>query len=153
MTMTTGMEETYSASFNSSADFEVSSFDDNGIDVMEHLEPEEPSTKEVDERISATADSPYFSAFCDKEIDSLQTLGDALQDISDRTRTFVRTGAVMSEAARRLAVSCRLQRELSPETEEEERMDEEAAQRQRKDAVGEEMARLLALLGEVRLCF
>lgn len=110
-------------------------------------------------RTSFTAESPYFSAFVDKEHRSLQILGGELHNISTRTQTLVRTGKLMSEAARRLAVACRLRRDISDPSggddsaaaiDEEKRQAEEEAVQERKLAVGDEMVRLLDVLGEVR---
>ena len=65
----------------------------------------------------------------------------------------------MSEAARRLAVACRLRRDISDPSggddsaaaiDEEKRQAEEEAVQERKLAVGDEMVRLLDVLGEVR---
>ncbi|GKY98419.1 hypothetical protein MPSEU_000799400 [Mayamaea pseudoterrestris] len=101
------------------------------------------------ERTSFTADSPYFSSFCEKEIQSLTVLSDALKEISTRTKTYVQNGVNMVEATRRLAASCRLKRELSSEADMEDRENEETAFQLRKQAVGEEMVTLLAMLGSV----
>jgi hypothetical protein len=102
-------------------------------------------------RTSFTADSPYFTSFCDGEIKSLQILSDSLRDISARTKTFCKTGALMSEAMRRLANSCKLRQERnsSQDDADEERLETEDIVQQRRHAVGEEMATLLQLLGEV----
>lgn len=104
----------------------------------------------INERISFTADSPYFTAYVESEQGQLQLLTETLEDISSRTKTFVRTGALMSEAARRLARSCRLRQE-DADNEDEQRLAEDAeAVGKRKQAVGDEMAKLLELLAEVR---
>jgi hypothetical protein len=106
-------------------------------------------------RTSFTADSPYFSSFCDGEIKSLHTLSSSLRDISARTNTFCRTGALMSEAMHRLANSCKLrpERNLSQDDPIEDRQEREDVVQQRRHAVGEEMATLLQLLGEVSQYF
>jgi hypothetical protein len=105
----------------------------------------------IKSRTSFTADSPYFTSFCDGEIKSLGTLSNSLRDISARTNTFCRTGALMSEAMHRLANSCKLrpERNLSQDHPDEERLEKEDDVLQRRNAVGEEMAKLLQLLGEV----
>jgi hypothetical protein len=105
----------------------------------------------IKSRTSFTADSPYFTSFCDGEIKSLGTLSNSLRDISARTNTFCRTGALMSEAMHRLANSCKLrpERNLSQDHPDEERNEKEDDVQQRRQAVGEEMAKLLQLLGEV----
>jgi hypothetical protein len=104
----------------------------------------------VDERTSFTADSPYFRSFCENEINSLNTLVEALREISTRTKAYVQTGALMVEGTRRLALSCRLKKELSSDISDEERRKEEEGHQQRRQAVGEEMATLLGLLSNVR---
>jgi Tfp pilus assembly major pilin PilA len=111
--------------------------------------PKPPSV--IKSRTSFTADSPYFTSFCDGEIKSLGTLSNSLRDISARTNTFCRTGALMSEAMHRLANSCKLrpERNLSQDHPDEERREKEDDVLQRRNAVGEEMAKLLQLLGEV----
>jgi len=103
-------------------------------------------------RTSFTADSPYFDAFCDGEIGSLNMLSDTLGDISHKARIFVKAGAMMSEATRRLAMACKLRRDASEENlDESSGLTEEEMIKQRRGAVGEEMASILELLGEVRL--
>jgi hypothetical protein len=111
--------------------------------------PKQPAA--IKSRTSFTADSPYFTSFCDGEIKSLSTLSNSLRDISARTNTFCRTGALMSEAMHRLANSCKLcpERNLSQDHPDEERHEKEDVVQQRRQAVGEEMAKLLQLLGEV----
>jgi hypothetical protein len=113
-------------------------------------------------RNSFTADSPYFDAFLDSETASLSTLSQALNCIAARTRTFVKQGAVMSEATRRLGLACKLRSNdydatTTPADDEAGRSDElagttteEELVRQKRNAVGEEMAGILELLGEVR---
>lgn len=121
---------------------------------------EEPAFKDKEDwsaRTSFTADSPYFTSFCESDVRSLQILGDTLKDISARTKTFCKTGALMSEATRRLALSCRLRPERDNELEGFDNNPDirEEAHRLRKKAVGEEMAALFDLLGSVSamLCF
>jgi hypothetical protein len=114
-------------------------------------------------RNSFTADSPYFDAFLDSETASLSTLSQALNCIAARTRTFVKQGAIMSEATRRLGLACKLRSNDYDATstaaadDEAGRSDElvgatteEELVRQKRNAVGEEMAGILELLGEVR---
>jgi len=112
-------------------------------------------------RTSFTADSPYFDAFCEGEIGSLNVLSETLGDISQKARIFVRTGAMMSEATRQLALACQLRRDVVDDNNnnfnnnaaasEEFGLSEEEMQKQRRDAVGEEMASILELLGQVRM--
>ena len=101
---------------------------------------------------SFLADSPYFSAFVENDVKSLSILVDTLQDISSRTKTFSKCGALMAEATRRLAFSCRLKRDndLSDDMTEAEKVAREAKlSKERRRALGNEMADLLELLGEV----
>lgn len=120
---------------------------------------EEEETDDWSPRTSFTADSPYFDAFCEGEIGSLNMLSETLGDISQKTRAFVRAGAIMCEATRQLALACKLSRDVSEEqnnnnnngiNREEGEISEEEMQKQRRQAVGEEMANILELLGEVR---
>ena len=104
----------------------------------------------TDDRPSFTADSPYFGGFCENEVQSFQVLSDALGDISKRTITFAKTGALMSEATRRLVLSCRLQRLLPEDADEDMQLAEEEAMLQRQQVLGEEMTELLGLLADVR---
>ena len=100
------------------------------------------------ERNSFTADSPYFKAFCDSEVNSLSLLTDTMRDITSRTRTFAKTGILMSEATRRLAMSCKLRQDSYEETENPVSVQERMAAQRRK-AIGDEMTALLGQLGEV----
>jgi hypothetical protein len=113
-------------------------------------------------RNSFTADSPYFAAFCQSEFKSVNNLTTTLRDISNRTKTFCQAGAILSEATQRLAQSCRLAVVVEDgflETNtgsssssmggEDPAVVQERLVQQRKKAVGEEMAALLELLGEV----
>lgn len=101
---------------------------------------------------SFLADSPYFNAFVENDVKSLSVLVETLQDISARTKTFSKCGALMSESTRRLAFSCRLKRDndLSEDMTEDEKVSREAKLlKERRRALGNEMADLLELLGEV----
>ena len=103
---------------------------------------------------SFLADSPYFNAFVDNDVKSLSTLIDTLHDISARTKTFAKCGALMAESTRRLAYSCHLKRDndLSEEMSEgEKKYQQEKLVKERRRALGNEMADLLQLLGEVRI--
>lgn len=102
-------------------------------------------------RTSFTADSPYYSAFCEGEVNSLKILADTLYDISSRTKTFCRTGVLMSEATKRLALSCKLRSEEC-KNENDEGVDVNTDEEQsmiKRQAIGEEMAGILELLGQV----
>lgn len=128
--------------------------DDKAVDALADAKTADPKPPAaIKSRTSFTADSPYFTSFCDGEIKSLNTLSNSLRDISARTNTFCRTGALMSEAMHRLANSCKLrpERNLSQDHPDEERHEREDVVQQRRHAVGEEMAKLLQLLGEVSL--
>ena len=100
-------------------------------------------------RNSFTAESPYFTSFCDSEVESLALLTDTMRDITSRTRTFSKTGVLMSEATRRLALSCKL-RQDSYEEKENPVSFQERMKDKRQKAVGQEMTTLLGQLGEVR---
>lgn len=107
-----------------------------------------PEKNSWNARTSFTADSPYFSAFCDSEIHSLNILCETLTEIAVRAKTFSKTGAIMCEATRRLAMACKLERPTDEEKT-DEGMDEQQAKKLRRKAIGEEMAQTLELLGEV----
>jgi hypothetical protein len=113
--------------------------------------PKPKSKTKWNSRNSFTADSPYFTAFCESEVESLGLLTDTMRDITNRTRTFSKAGALMSEATRRLSQSCKLRQDVGTGEDQENRAEirENMAQRRRK-AVGEEMTALLEHLGEVR---
>lgn len=101
-------------------------------------------------RNNFTADSPYFKSFCDHEVQSLSLLTDTMREITSRTKTFCRTGALMGEATRRLARSCRLRWDDEQNLEDgmtQEEIDKLAEARRK--AVGGEMAELLEHLGKV----
>lgn len=57
---------------------------------------------------SFTADSPYFTAYVDKEMKHLNVLTTTLRDISSKAKTFGKCGVLMSEATRRLSSACKL---------------------------------------------
>lgn len=107
------------------------------------------------DRNSFTADSPYFNAFCDHEVKQLHTLSDALREIASRTQTLTSTGVTMAHAAQRLSASCKFQSliEIPPDetaAEKEVRLYNMKMRRHtRKQAVGEEMASFLQVLGDV----
>ncbi|GAX21703.1 Arf-GAP with coiled-coil, ANK repeat and PH domain-containing protein [Fistulifera solaris] len=137
---------------------------DDNFDLGEpHLlndSPEEPSTTTStlptttsdaawNPRHNFTADSPYFKSFCDHEIQSLSLLTDAMREITTRTKTLCQTGALMGEATRRLASSCRLRWDEEQSREDgmtPEEIDQLVAARRK--AVGGEMAELLEHLGK-----
>jgi hypothetical protein len=108
-------------------------------------------------RTSFTADSPYFDAFVSSEMESFNILADTLNGIAAHTRAFVKEGAMMSDVAKRLSLACKLR---SPDFSDDESSEndlalsaEEDLIRQRQNAVGEEMAGILELLGEVRILY
>lgn len=122
----------------------------NGGDEPCHLR----SGKAWKAKSNFTADSPYYSAFCDGEVKNLKILVDTIYDISSKTRTFCKTGALMSDAARRLSQSCKLGREDVHESDGEGAL--EQAEREsmiKRQAIGEEMAGILDLFGQVRAAF
>lgn len=104
---------------------------------------------------SFTADSPYFDAFCENEFISLDLLSTTLSEIAMRAKIFAQTGAMMSQATLRLANACKLKHGGEDEDmEPSERggfladIDPDLYNR-RKNAIGDEMAGALELLGEV----
>jgi hypothetical protein len=116
------------------------------------LEQDSSETQDWSPHNSFLADSPYFSAFVEGDTKSLSVLFETLQDISTRTKTFSKCGALMAESTRRLASSCRLEREddFTEDMSKLERAEREAKLgRDRRRALGNEMADLLQLLGEV----
>jgi hypothetical protein len=105
-------------------------------------------------RTSFTADSPYFDAFVSSEMQSFNVLSETLNGIVIHTRAFVKQGAIMSDVARKLSLACKLR---SPDYSDDDSSDNDIAAtleedliQQRRNAVGEEMAGILDLLGEVR---
>jgi hypothetical protein len=113
--------------------------------------PTPKSKTKWNSRNSFTTDSPYYTAFCESEVESLGLLTDTMRDITNRTRTFSKAGALMSEATRRLSQSCKLRQDVVTGEDQENQAEsrENMAQRRRK-AVGGEMTALLKHLGEVR---
>lgn len=110
-------------------------------------------------RNSFTADSPYFNAFCEAEVKQLHVLSESLREIANRTQTLTKTGIIMSEAAQRLSASCKFQSLQLPIPEEEtaEEKEERLAilrqnRQMRRQAVGDEMASFLEVLGDVSVC-
>lgn len=155
---------------------DLSAFDDSdtfnvvvGTDIVEHQlvtkQDDDNNHKASDTpwnvRTSFTADSPYFDAFCKSEITSLNVLNETLSDISLRARTFAQTGALYSEATRRLAMACQLRMDDTTHTAAEDAMDgdivsepeDEGKVQERKAAIGDEMSDILELLGQVRFFF
>lgn len=143
-------EEFVDAIETASVGFEESDKDLSVDDPL--IEQDNDENKDWSPHNSFLADSPYFSAFVEGDVNSLSVLTDTLQDISSRTKTFSKCGALMAESTRRLATSCRLQREndFSDDMSELERAQKEAKlSKDRRKAMGNEMADLLQLMGEV----
>ena len=112
-----------------------------------------PNTAVADAQNSFSADSPYFASYVENEMRSLDTMDDTLRDIAARTKTFGKCGALMAESTRRLALACRLRRPFNM-SEDEKEMEVQGLQRERevldrRRAVGEDMASLLAVMSEV----
>jgi hypothetical protein len=104
---------------------------------------------------SFSADSPYYASYVENEISHMAVMHDSLHDIASRTKTFGKCGTLMSEATRRLALSCRLRRPLSAEDEKDlvdkARREQDEVQERRR-AIGEEMTSLLLVMAEVSYC-
>ena len=101
---------------------------------------------------SFLAESPYFSAFVEKEMHEIGLVTDVLNDISSRTRSFTKYGSLMAEATMNLSLSCRLRREEASQDEikfSSQELDRELERR--RQALGPEMSDLLGILGEVSL--
>lgn len=106
-------------------------------------------------RTSFTADSPYYTSYVEQEMRQLQVLSETLRDISARAKTFGKCGALMAEATRRLALSCRFKASTpgSADEDEETRQDrEDKIAMERHEAVGDEMGTVLFTLGGVCSC-
>jgi hypothetical protein len=100
---------------------------------------------------SFLAESPYFSAFVEKEMHEIGLVTDILNDISNRTTSFTKYGALMAEATHSLSLSCRLRREEASHDDlrmTHHQMDVEIEKR--RQALGPEMSDLLGIFGEVR---
>ena len=105
-------------------------------------------------RTSFTADSPYFDAFVNSEVQSFNVLAETLNGIAAHTRAFVKQSAIMCDVAKRLSLACKLR---SGDVSDEDTADnggvtanlEEELIQQRRNAIGEEMTGILELLGEV----
>lgn len=115
-------------------------------------------TKASKVKSSFTADSPYYSAYVDKEVQSLSMLSNTLDDIVQKARYFGECGREMAEATRNLSISCKLEQPSpdftggmsgDPEQDAYEISMEKMFLRQRKESVGPEMATSLKLLGDV----
>jgi hypothetical protein len=114
-----------------------------------------PASSATEAQNSFSADSPYFGSYVENEMQSLHVMNDTLRDIAGRTKTFGKCGALMAEATRRLALSCKLRRPFTMnQGEDQEEIEAEEQRREgdvlnRRHAVGEDMAGLLAVMSEV----
>jgi hypothetical protein len=114
------------------------------------------ASSETDAHNSFSADSPYFASYVGNEMRSMNIMNDTLRDISSRTKTFGKCGVLMAESSRRLALACRLRRPfvaVGDEDEEEKAEHREVEVNERRRAVGDDMAGLLAVMSEVSVCF
>jgi Putative GTPase activating protein for Arf/PH domain len=103
-------------------------------------------------RTNFTAESPYFTSYCQAEVKNLKILSDTLVDITAKTRTFCKTGLLMSDASRRLAMSCKLRNIENTESGDEDSESEQRAEQiveEKRQAVGKEMSTMLNLLGNM----
>jgi hypothetical protein len=122
-----------------------------------HLKPL-PASSATEAQNSFSADSPFFGSHVEHEMQSLHVMNDTLRDIAGRTKTFGKCGALMAEATRRLALSCKLRRPFTINAGEDQKEMEAGEQKReeevmnRRDAVGEDMAGLLAVMSEVSYC-
>lgn len=145
---------------DSDFDLVVDSLEVDHVSEKDTIQDEKSNTKDDErklpkelrwkERTNFTADSPYYTAFCDSEVSNLKVLADTLGDIASRTKTFCRTGVLMSDAMSRLALSCKLRGEDADSDDELNTSDRaEQTTMNKRVAVGDEMAEILELLGEV----
>jgi hypothetical protein len=105
-------------------------------------------------RRSFLAETPYFSAFVEKEMHELDVVTSVLNDISDRTKTFTKYGSIMADATLRLSLACRLRKEEAAQEEQKlsaKQLDIELEKR--RHALGPEMTDLLGEFGLVSLVF
>lgn len=125
---------------------------------MKVSSPPEPSRPFCDSKngrklrsssISFTADSPYFTAYVDKETRNLTVLTETLHDISARAKTFGKCGALMSEAAKRLSQACKLQPSGKVSHDDDMNEKKKIEIEERRESVGDEMGGVLQVLGEV----
>jgi len=112
---------------------------------------------------SFTADSPYFTAYVDKEMKNLNILTETLQDISSKAKTFGKCGALMSEATKRLSAACKLDdasgshngnnghnsHNNSNHNSSTNSGDDKTMLDERKKSVGSEMVGVLQVLGKI----
>eukprot|EP00547_Thalassionema_nitzschioides_P006881 CAMPEP_0194199544 /NCGR_PEP_ID=MMETSP0156-20130528/523_1 /TAXON_ID=33649 /ORGANISM="Thalassionema nitzschioides, Strain L26-B" /LENGTH=834 /DNA_ID=CAMNT_0038924459 /DNA_START=118 /DNA_END=2622 /DNA_ORIENTATION=+ len=125
-------------------------------DVLPTSEELPSQPKKFLPRTSFTADSPYYTSYVETEMRQVRVLSDTLRDISGRAKTFGKCGALMAEATRRLALSCRLkppkkakQGQEQDDEESDGSEDDSRILRERQEAVGDEMMVVLKTLGEV----
>lgn len=138
--------------------FEDAEMIDAGIEV-----PRAPSAEEKSRAgtTSFTADSPYYTSFCEAEMRQVTVLSETLKEISQRAKTFGKCGALMAESTRRLSSACRLEQPTSGNNNnngsddegdvEAAQRREERAQQERQEAIGQDMSSVLSLLAEVRI--
>ena len=111
------------------------------------------TNKKKRNQTSFTADSPYFTAYVDKEMKNLNVLTTTLRDISSKAKTFGKCGVLMSEATRRLSSACKLQQNGGDNggSADETGLDgkEKDLFERRKNSVGSEMVDVLRVLGKV----
>jgi Putative GTPase activating protein for Arf/PH domain len=110
------------------------------------------TTEKYKARTNFTAESPYFTSFCQAEVKNLKILTDTLDDITAKTRTFCKTGQLMSDASRRLALSCKLRTIDHTDSGDDDSESEQRAEQvvvEKRQAVGKEMSTMLHLLGNM----
>lgn len=108
-------------------------------------------------RTSFTADSPYYTSFCELEMRQVTILSETLKSISARAKTFGKCGAIMAESTRRLSSACRLETQSPPNNNNSDDEGDVQAkterdfknQQERKQAIGKDMSNVLQLLAEV----
>lgn len=129
-------------------------FDD--AEMVQDVEIPAAARSRLKAHTSFTADSPYYTSFCEQEMRQVTILSETLKDISSRAKTFGKCGAIMAESTRRLSSACRLEKQTLASNSDDEGDSEGKSERdlrdlqERKQAIGQDMSNVLQLLAEVR---
>lgn len=135
-------------------------FDDAEIIEGQGLEiPRTSYSNNTKSSNSFTADSPYYTSFCETELRQVSVLSETLREISSRAKTFGKCGALMAESTRRLSSACRLEKQTTTTGSDDEgeesisKMEkDERVKLERQEAIGQDMTSVLKLLAEVSFC-
>jgi len=112
------------------------------------------SRRNKKQQYSFTQDSPYFTSYVDKEMKNVNLLSTTLKDISSKAKTFGKCGVLMSEATRRLSLSCKLHDSSgngngNGDGDQYDNGKQKIKLAERKKSVGDEMVGVLQVLGDV----